>query len=95
MFSLKSLLPLALIAFATFVTFANAAKGPVITNKVYFDIKQGDENLGRIVMGLYGKVSFSVVVEGEVRPVDTSRFLWPWYTDRTNHRRKLSCVDCW
>ncbi|KAG8772909.1 Peptidyl-prolyl cis-trans isomerase B [Serendipita sp. 407] len=55
MFSLKSLLPLALIAFATFVTFANAAKGPVITNKVYFDIKQGDENLGRIVMGLYGK----------------------------------------
>lgn len=24
-----------------------AAKGPKITNKVYFDIKQGDENLGR------------------------------------------------
>lgn len=24
-----------------------AAKGPVITNKVYFDIKQGDKNLGR------------------------------------------------
>ncbi|CAG8573283.1 9231_t:CDS:2, partial [Cetraspora pellucida] len=32
-----------------------AAKGPVITNKVYFDIKHGDKELGRIVIGLYGK----------------------------------------
>jgi peptidyl-prolyl cis-trans isomerase B (cyclophilin B) len=31
-----------------------ATKGPRITNKVYFDIKHGDENLGRIVMGLFG-----------------------------------------
>jgi hypothetical protein len=26
--------------------------------KVYFDIKQGDESLGRIVIGLYGGVRF-------------------------------------
>lgn len=34
---------------------AEAAKGPKITNKVYFDITHGDRPLGRIVMGLYGK----------------------------------------
>ena len=52
--------------FATFVVLfgvlavlfsqtVDASKGPKITHKVYFDIQQGDENLGRIVMGLYGK----------------------------------------
>lgn len=34
---------------------AEAAKGPRITHKVYFDIKHGDEDMGRIVLGLYGK----------------------------------------
>ncbi|KAH9949607.1 cyclophilin-like domain-containing protein [Amylocystis lapponica] len=31
-----------------------AAKGPKITSKVYFDIEHGGKPLGRIVMGLYG-----------------------------------------
>jgi len=30
-------------------------KGPAITNKVFFDIVHGEEKLGRIVIGLYGK----------------------------------------
>jgi len=33
---------------------AEAAKGPKITNIVYFDIKHGDEDLGRIKIGLFG-----------------------------------------
>jgi peptidyl-prolyl cis-trans isomerase B (cyclophilin B) len=32
-----------------------AAKGPKITNKIYFDITHGDEPMGQIVLGLYGK----------------------------------------
>jgi len=31
-----------------------AAKGPKITHKVYFDVKHGDKEMGRIVMGLFG-----------------------------------------
>ncbi|EKM80668.1 hypothetical protein AGABI1DRAFT_105645 [Agaricus bisporus var. burnettii JB137-S8] len=44
------------VSIATFfcAQSVEAAKGPKITHKIYFDIKQGDDELGRIVMGLYG-----------------------------------------
>lgn len=34
---------------------AQAERGPKITHKVFFDLQHGDEPLGRITMGLYGK----------------------------------------
>ncbi|KAJ5812147.1 hypothetical protein N7474_008448 [Penicillium riverlandense] len=34
---------------------AKEPRGPKITHKVYFEIQHGDEPLGRVVMGLYGK----------------------------------------
>ncbi|CDS10860.1 hypothetical protein LRAMOSA11346 [Lichtheimia ramosa] len=46
---------LALFVVLSTVSYVSAKKGPLVTNKVYFDIKQGDEDLGRIVIGLYGK----------------------------------------
>ncbi|PVI01360.1 hypothetical protein DM02DRAFT_727984 [Periconia macrospinosa] len=43
------------ITFMFFAQSTEAAKGPKITHKVYFDIEHGDEKIGRIVIGLYGK----------------------------------------
>ncbi|EEB89094.1 hypothetical protein MPER_12854 [Moniliophthora perniciosa FA553] len=34
---------------------AEAAEGPKITNTIFFDIKQGDKDLGRITLGLLGE----------------------------------------
>ena len=59
MFSLHRLVVSALliltVAFVFFAQTAEATKGPKITHKVYFDVSHGDEPMGRIVMGLYGK----------------------------------------
>merc|ERR1712230_291825 len=54
----RVVISLLVILTATFLFMgqtAEAAKGPKITHKVYFDIEHGDEPVGRIVLGLYGK----------------------------------------
>ncbi|WVR09420.1 peptidyl-prolyl cis-trans isomerase B [Kwoniella sp. DSM 27419] len=54
--SIVSLLGALLLALVfAFSGTAEAAKGPIITNKVYFDVEHGGKPLGRVVMGLYGK----------------------------------------
>jgi len=47
---------LLLVAFAALVSIqgVEAARGPKITSKVYFDIEHGGKPLGRIVFGLFG-----------------------------------------
>lgn len=59
MFNFRKLFASALllvgVSLVLFSHTAEAAKGPKITHKVFFDIKHGDEDMGRIVMGLYGK----------------------------------------
>lgn len=59
MFSVHRLVVSALliltVVFVYLAQTAEAVKGPKITVKVYFDVVHGEESLGRIVMGLYGK----------------------------------------
>lgn len=42
-------------AFVFFAQGTEANKGPKITHKIFFDMKNGDKDMGRIVIGLYGK----------------------------------------
>ncbi|EAS28354.2 peptidyl-prolyl cis-trans isomerase B [Coccidioides immitis RS] len=57
MSSIKRLVALgSIVLLALFLLVSRAeAKGPKVTNKVYFDIEHGDKPMGRIVLGLYGK----------------------------------------
>jgi peptidyl-prolyl cis-trans isomerase B (cyclophilin B) len=50
-----SLLVMLTFCFVYFAQTVEATKGPKITHKVYFDMQHGDEEIGRIVIGLYGK----------------------------------------
>ncbi|KAF9145583.1 Peptidyl-prolyl cis-trans isomerase B [Mortierella sp. GBA39] len=43
------------VAAVALAASAHAGKGPVITNKVYFDIEQDGKSMGRVVIGLFGK----------------------------------------
>ncbi|KAJ9645179.1 Peptidyl-prolyl cis-trans isomerase B [Coniosporium apollinis] len=52
---LVSVLVVLTFTFVFFAQTSQAVKGPKITHKVYFDIEQDGQPLGRIVMGLYGK----------------------------------------
>lgn len=54
-FSLLAILIVGLLAILSFEQPVSAAKGPVITSKVYFDVEHGGKPLGRVVMALYGK----------------------------------------
>ncbi|CAG8500144.1 4850_t:CDS:2 [Paraglomus occultum] len=45
---------LLIVVLSVLVALTTASEEALITKKVYFDVKQGDKNLGRIVIGLYG-----------------------------------------
>ncbi|PWA01166.1 hypothetical protein BB558_002746 [Smittium angustum] len=49
---IKSLVSIFILAILVVTT--TAKKGPKVTDRLYMDIKQGDTNLGRVVLGLYG-----------------------------------------
>lgn len=53
--ALISILLTLTIVFAFFARTSEAAKGPKITHKVFFDIEHDGKAMGTIVMGLYGK----------------------------------------
>ncbi|ODV94547.1 hypothetical protein PACTADRAFT_34300 [Pachysolen tannophilus NRRL Y-2460] len=47
---------ISLFYFFNFASSAEAKEDPEITNKIYFDIVEGDKPLGRVTIGLFGSV---------------------------------------
>ena len=54
----------------------DAPKGPKVTDKVWFDIKIGDEDVGRIVIGLFGMCVTIILnrVIGKTVPITAENF---------------------
>ena len=69
---------------------AEAARGPKVTNKVYFDIKHGDKDLGR---STYPPISRWHVTEAVVQKVVVGLFggVRRLATQLLSNRRRRSC----
>jgi peptidyl-prolyl cis-trans isomerase B (cyclophilin B) len=56
MFFKSSTIASAIIGFGLLFSPVLAAEEPKVTHKVFFDIKEGDNEVGRITIGLFGDV---------------------------------------